>query len=143
MKYGAACILIALIFFSLTSCTGGGKLSVTDAWARPGVMGDNSAVYFTINNPTGQEESLVKASSAIAQAVELHMSMAGSEGTMMMQPQAEVKIPARGKISFEPGGLHVMLIDLPNDLNVGDQFELTLTFKNAGDQKVQVTVREP
>ena len=35
-----------------------------------------------------------------------------------------------------------MLLDLPAALEVGETFELTLQFENAGDRTVEVEVRE-
>jgi copper(I)-binding protein len=77
----------------------------------------------------------------VAGAVELHMTMM-NEGNMQMAPQQEVPVQA-GKTEFKPGGLHVMLIGLKQDLNPGDTFSLTLDFATAGEMSLQVTVSEP
>ena len=45
-------------------------------------------------------------------------------------------------VSFEPGGYHVMLPELTGPLEVGDEFELTLEFANAGAVTVTVEVAE-
>lgn len=47
-----------------------------------------------------------------------------------------------GKTEFKPGGLHVMLIGLNNDLRVGDTFTVTLNFEMTGEQTLSVTVKE-
>jgi copper(I)-binding protein len=116
-------------------------LSIRDAWARPATSGNNSAVYFVINNPGDQGDSLLSASTDIAQAAELHMSMVEGD-VMTMKKQDQVAVPAGGDIGFEPGGLHVMLIGLNQDLKVGDTFSLTLNFAKAGSRKLTVTVKE-
>lgn len=118
-------------------------VQVENVWARPGITGGNSAVYFTIRNTTGQDETLLSAQAEVAAAVELHMSTMSADGTMSMQPQESVPVPPNGEVNFEPAGLHVMLINLPEALSPGDQFPLTLTFQNAGEIEVQVTVNEP
>jgi copper(I)-binding protein len=64
------------------------------------------------------------------------------EGTMTMERQDLVGIPANGVVDFAPGGLHVMLTDLVNDLKVGDTFDLTLEFQRAGDITVEVEVKQ-
>jgi copper(I)-binding protein len=116
-------------------------LSIDGVWARPGKSGDNSAAYFTINNLDGQGDSLLSASTDVAQAAELHMSMMQG-GAITMQRQDQVDIPVSGKVEFRPGGLHVMLIGLNRDLKAGDTFTLTLTFANTGSRVLTVTVEE-
>lgn len=135
--------LLILMTILAAGCSQGGTLAVKDAWARPAVTGGNSAVYFTIDNRAGQPDSLLSASSQVAQTVELHQSMQKDDGTMAMHMQASVPIPAGETVEFTPGGLHVMLINLPNDLQVGDTFPLSLNFQNAGAVNLDVTVREP
>lgn len=118
-------------------------LSVKAAWARPGNAGGTGAVYFVIDNPTGEDDALLGASSAAAGQVELHMSMMGENDTMSMAPQASVPVPAGEKVAFEPGSLHVMLIGLVNDLQPGDKIQLTLRFQTAGELSLVAEVREP
>jgi hypothetical protein len=132
--------ILAAILVACASA-GGQNLQVTDAWARPGLAGGNSAAYFVIENGTASGDSLLSASSDVAGAVELHMTSM-QDGNMQMQQQHEVPVPA-GKTEFNPGGLHVMLIDLKQDLKPGDTFSLTLNFANAGAMPQQVTVSEP
>jgi hypothetical protein len=64
------------------------------------------------------------------------------DGNMQMMHQQEVPLPT-GKTEFKPGGLHVMLIGLNQDLNPGDMFSLTLDFVTAGVIPLEVTVSEP
>jgi hypothetical protein len=45
-------------------------------------------------------------------------------------------------VSLEPGGYHIMLLDLAEPLEDGDTFELTLRFEQAGEMDLTVDVRE-
>jgi copper(I)-binding protein len=141
--------LACLLALALSACGSGPgaraseELAVEDAWARPAAAGGTSAVYFVVNNPTGQEEVLLRASSAAAESTELHMSMEGHEGTMSMRPQDSVPVPAGGRLEFQPGGLHVMLVNLAEALEPEDTIPLTLHFQNAGEIQLVVPVREP
>ncbi len=130
------------VVLSLAGC-GAKMLHVQDAWARPANAGSNGAAYFTIQNPGKTEDALLSASASIAQAAELHLSSMNSEGTMTMQPQASVAVPAGEDVAFKPGGLHVMLVNLQRDLKIGDAFQLELEFQNAGTQIITVEVKEP
>jgi len=115
-------------------------LQVKDAWARPGLAGGNSGAFFVIDNP-GAADTLLSASSDVANAVELHKTVM-EDGVMQMIQQNSVPVP-KGETAFAPGGLHVMLIGLNNDLPVGDSFDVTLNFEAAGEQTITVEVKEP
>lgn len=132
-----------IVFGLAVSGCSAGTLSVKEAWARPAIAGGNSAIYFMIDNTTRQNDTLLSADCQVASHVELHMSSMSSDGTMSMHQQHSVPVPAGEKVEFKPGGLHVMLIDLPAELKVGDTFPLTLTFETYGKVQFDVVVREP
>lgn len=135
-------ILLILLVPLLSTCQREGHLSVDSPWVRPGAAGSNSAAYFAINNPTSEPDLLLSAACDLAAAAEIHLSRMREDGTMEMRPQENVPVPPGGSVNFEPGGLHVMLVDLQQDLNAGDTFDLRLTFQNAGEITVQVEVLE-
>jgi len=141
MKRTAFVLLILAIFF-LTAC-GEKALNVSDAWARPSTSGGNSAIYLVIDNPTSSDDVLLSASSTIAAAIELHMSTMDADGIMSMQPLANVPVAAGSQVTFQPGGLHIMLIDLNEDLIIGEYFSVTLHFQTAGDLTLEVPIQEP
>jgi copper(I)-binding protein len=133
-----------LLFVTLfaAGCRPAGELAAIDAWARPGTAGGNSAVYFTIDNPTGEADTLLSAAGDIAGQVELHLSKASSDGVMTMEQQMSVPVTGSSTVIFAPGGLHVMLIGLRQDLKVGDTFPLRLRFEKAGEITLTVSVED-
>ena len=60
-------------------------------------------------------------------------------GAMKMRAAAPLEIPPGGEVRLEPGGLHVMLMQLREPLEQGGQVPLTLIFEKAG----AVTVSAP
>ena len=61
--------IIVVVFVS--ACSSQETLSVENAWARPGISGGNTAIYFQVNNEAGEQDSLEKVSVSInAKAVE-------------------------------------------------------------------------
>jgi periplasmic copper chaperone A len=110
--------------------------------ASPGAMDMDTtdAVYFTIRNKGSAADELLSASSTVAHATEMHRSTL-TNGISSMKPVSTVDVPAGGTVSFDPGNYHVMLVGLQHDLNVGDHFDLTLTFKQDGKITVSVEVR--
>ncbi len=136
--------VISLLLLVVSGCAAGKQeLSVQDVWARPGLAGGTSAVYFVIDNPGEAAEVLKSARSDAAAQVELHKSEMDASGTMTMMPQESVSVPAGGKVEFKAGGYHVMLINLKQALQPGDTFSITLDFEKAGAKSYQVTVKQP
>jgi copper(I)-binding protein len=132
-----------LIFGSLAACTStGGELVVLDVWARPGIAGGNSAVYFTIDNPNAPADSLLQAASDVAERVEIHLSKSGADGVMIMEQQESVPVEGNSAVLFAPGGLHIMLVGLSQDMIVGETFSLRLQFEKAGEIALTVPVEE-
>ncbi|MGA1062278.1 MAG: copper chaperone PCu(A)C [Ilumatobacteraceae bacterium] len=68
---------------------------------------------------------------------EMEMDM----GAMVMQQIMALDLPAGETVNLEPGGYHVMLIDLAEPLAEGDTFNVTLDFAEADDLTVEVVVR--
>jgi len=145
MKRGLLFLLVILAASSLMSgcASSPGELVVQDAWARPAPGGGNSAIYFTIDNRGGQADTLLSAASDAAGTVELHISRMDDSGNMVMEHQNNVPVPAGETVNFEPGGLHVMLMDLNSDLQPQESLTVTLTFEKAGSIVVEASVREP
>ena len=63
-------------------------------------------------------------------------------GAMMMQEIEAVEVPAGGSVSLEPGGIHIMLLELAEPLEAGTSFDLTLILDDGEEHQVSVEVRD-
>jgi hypothetical protein len=117
-------------------------ISITDAWMRPGIAGGNSAIYFTVENLSDREEVLQGTQGDIAEAYELHRTTISEDDMMSMHHQMSIPIAANEQVLFEPGGLHVMVINLKRDVDEGEIIPLVLKFKTAGEIKLDVPVKQ-
>ena len=61
----------------------------------------------------------------------------------MLHRPTGFRVPARGALKLEPGGKHLMLIELYRPLGSGESVELTLCFEKAGTRSVSVPVHAP
>lgn len=136
-------LIVSILALLVAACLPSGELSVIDAWARPANQGDNSAIYFKINNPGPAVDALIEAQTEVAAQTELHKSEMDNQGVMSMHPQHQIEIPPDSQVEFAPGGYHVMLVDLQQDLKVGETVELTLRFNNFGEITLDVPVKQP
>lgn len=108
---------------------------------RPGVP--NLAIYISQIRNQGQEaDQLLSASTDIARTTELHeMKMDGE--MMHMRQVSAIDIPAHGTVDMSKGaGYHLMVMGVSRPLKAGDSFPVTLTFRKAGSQVIDVQVRE-
>lgn len=117
---------------------------VDGAWARATVAGQgSSAAYMALTAASGQ--TLVSVETPAAGRSEIHeMSMAGN--VMRMRALTDgLPLPAGQAVTLQPGGLHIMLMQLKRPLQAGEVLPLTLTFKGADGQtrtqQVPVTVQ--
>jgi periplasmic copper chaperone A len=147
----AAAVLLAL---SLAGCgeaegasasDGGGTITIEDGWVRATAGTDDptmSAAFMVINNGTDKDVALTAAASPVAGMVQLH-EMVMADGDMVMQEVADgITVAAgRGKV-LEPGGFHVMLMDVQQELAPGDEAEVTLTFSDGSTQTLTLPVKE-
>jgi copper(I)-binding protein len=118
-----------------------GDIAVADPFARASAGGAKvGAVFMTLKNSGSTTDALAGAESPVAERAELHTHI--KEGDiMLMRPVQAIDVPAGGSVSLQPGGLHVMLIDLRQPLMEGEAFPLTLTFAKAGAMTIEVPVR--
>lgn len=138
------------------------EVEVTDAWARTSPRVANAgAVYMQIANGGDLDDALVGVSveEAVAATAELHETAVVDDdgmdddgmddddngmddGMMEMRPVDRIDVPAGGSVTLEPGGHHVMLLELASPLEAGSTIEVTLVFAESGDQVVTVDVRD-
>ncbi len=101
-------------------------------------MGSELSGYLQIKNASGSDDRLIGVTSDFANAMLHETAINGDVATM--SELASVDLPAGATVEFKPGGLHIMLMNLKQDLKVGDTVNLTLEFEKAGKIAVSATV---
>jgi len=108
-------------------------ITLTNVWARPAVQGGNSAIYFILTNNEEDDLILIGASSDAAEFVEIHETTHEEDehtghDVMHMHELPELVVKGKDSLNFEPGGLHVMLINLHEPMRLNDRVQFTLQF---------------
>lgn len=102
-------------------------IMIEDAWAK--VSFKNGAVYMNIQNGDTYATELVKATSPIADRVELHNVIEQDGVFKMIHLDKEgIKVPAGEMVALMPNGYHVMIFGLKEKLKAGDKLPLKLYF---------------
>jgi periplasmic copper chaperone A len=150
----------------------GGTVSVSGAWVRNSPMAASvGAAYLVITSPVDDELIGVSVPTAIAARTEIHEtvmvqpdtendtendpendtendpendgnhgSMGG--GMMTMREVEAIQLPAGKMVLLQPGGLHVMLLDLAAPLEIGATFTAVLEFAVSDPIEVTFEVRD-
>jgi len=144
-----AALLVLSLALVLAACSpgggstasGGGIVTVSDAWVRAAAKGRTTAAYLQIVNGRLSDDTLVGVSTDAAGKASLHETTTDDSGMTGMQPMDGIKVPAGKTVMLEPGGFHVMLENLTADLAAGSQVRLVLTFEQGGPLNVTAEVR--
>ena len=127
-----------------TPTTAAGSVSVTDPWVRATSDTEQpamTAAFMALDNDGEEEIAIVGASSPLTGMVELHeMAMVDGESVMQEIEGGIVLAPARGQL-LQPGGMHIMLMGLTEELAPGDEVELVLELSDGSTVEVNAPVK--
>lgn len=154
-KTFARAIGSAMLALSLAACGGEAEepapaspeapegISVSDARLNlPAVAGNPGAVYFTVENESIADFMIMSVNVEGAENAVMHQT-ATWNNQPDMQEVLQLPIPAGGILALEPGGYHVMAMNLDEGLQVGGQTEVTLTFAGGDKVSFPAEIRAP
>lgn len=141
----AAAAFLAATALALTGCATASTATGTDAdsatpaaesvtventWVKAEDSG-MSAAFGEIENTGAGDVTIVSVASPASTALELHETVANETGEMTMREKGGgFTIAAGESLTLEPGGNHIMLMDLPDPIVAGDEVTFTLTFSD-------------
>ena len=118
------------------------QISISKAYIRqvpPGTP--NTAAYMHIIST--KNNRLIKVSGSIAEHIELHQHNTNQDGIMQMRPVNAINLPADTSIKLQPGGSHIMLLNLNQSIKPGDRFSFTFYFNKGKPITRAIEVRTP
>jgi copper(I)-binding protein len=131
--------LLACSFSAFAAVTE--QVQVTDGFVRAVPPGQQvSAAFMTIHNDDMNDHKVVSASSPAAKNVELH-THTHDNGVMKMRQIPEINLPAGGDAILKPGGLHVMLIGLTQELTADKPVAVTIKFEDGSEKALSLPVK--
>jgi len=107
------------------------------------VVGGMSAVYGTLTNNSDKDITLIGGTTSVANIVEVHQMMMMDSEMKMQKIDGGLVIPAGQTVLLEPGGNHLMLMDLVSDVLAGDQITVTFRFDGSADVVVDRMTAKP
>jgi copper(I)-binding protein len=141
MKNRWSLLVLSCAFWALPVWS---QVKVEEPWARATVAGQKSTgVYMKLT--AAQATQLVGVSSPVAGVAEVH-EMKMENNVMKMSAMPAINLPAGKPVALQPGGYHVMLMDLKGPLAKDSSVSITLQFKDSkgvvSQQEVKLPVKE-
>lgn len=131
----------AIVTASMLAAVAHAQVTVKDAWVRATVPQQKATGAF-MQLQAAKDSKLVSASSPLTPAVEVH-EMAMQDNVMKMRQVPSVELPAGKTVELKPGGYHVMLMDLKQQVKEGDSVPLTLVIEGKDGKRESVEVKAP
>jgi copper(I)-binding protein len=134
----AAAVVVMTMAWQRASA--GEGLKVEQPWARASLAGvRNGIVYGRLEDKGAAPVELVGASTPVADLVEFH-EHGMNAGVMTMRQLDRIEVKPGQVVMLQPGGMHMMLIDLKRPLKAGESFPLTLKLADGESVTVAVSV---
>ncbi|SIT69332.1 copper chaperone PCu(A)C [Microbacterium sp. RU33B] len=146
-------LLLAVAAFALTGCatsssttaedvTASESVSISDGWVKSADEG-MSAAFGELTNDSDRDITVVSATTEASSMLELHETVENDSGEMVMrQIDGGFVIPAGGSLALEPGGNHIMLMDLTAPLKAGEEVTFVLTFSDESTYEFTAPVKD-
>ncbi len=134
-------IIASLIGLSATAWAQTTTVKVEDAWVRGTVATQKATGAFMRLTPSANAR-LVSASSPVAGVVEIH-EMAMENDVMKMRQIPGLDLAAGRSMELKPGGYHVMLMDLKQQVKGGDSVPITLVFEDDAKKRFTQEISAP
>jgi len=91
--------------------------------------GETSAVYMQISNIGEDAVTITGATTSVAGIVEIHETVI-EDDVASMEPVTAIVIDAGETVELRPGGMHIMLMELTEDIEIEDTIELELMLES-------------
>lgn len=117
-------------------------ITITDAWVKSAPSG-MSAAFGTLTNTTSEDLTVVAVSSPASSTLEMHETIDDGTGQMLMrQIKGGFTVAAGTAVLLEPGGNHIMLMNLTAPLVAGEEVTFTLELADASTIEFTAVVKD-
>ena len=125
-------------------CPVAGAVAIEGAWIRAQEdQGAMSAAYFTLCNGGTQAVSVTGIAASVAGMVEAHETITDPSGRKMMRPLEGLTIAPGERVILQPGGSHLMLMDLTAPIAAGDSATITIRLSDGSSVSAEAVAKSP
>lgn len=148
-RFGAAA---SLTLFALTACSAtqpsnaapaAEEVTISDAWVKAAGPGEMTAVFGFFENSGEHDATVSSVRSVVSEQIELHETVPNESGQMVMREvEGGFVLPAEQGFALEPGGNHIMLMDLPQAVRAGEEASFTVAFADGSELDFTALVKD-
>ena len=118
-----------------------GSLVVSHVWTHENAPAAHAnAVYLTVANDGAEADRLIAVEGDFFEAAEMQAPVVSEDGTLKTTSLSSIEIAPSQSLTFQPGGVQIVLLGLEDTFFAGDHFHLVLVFEKAGRLEVEVEV---
>ncbi len=129
-------ILLSVLFLFQS----GNNITVKNTWMRPAPESFNTAVYCTIVNSGNKPDTLYKVTSDISDDIQIHETYK-KDDMMGMREVKNLVVAPHDSLVFKPGGYHIMVMNLKENVVINNSEKLTFDFSTAGEIEVEAKAK--
>lgn len=144
----AAFFAALFISFSLAGCAPAATspdvntVTIEDAWVRSSEYsakaGGMTGIFGKFTNHGKTDVTIAGGITSLSTMVQTHEVVDG----MMQEKKGGIVIKPGETVILEPGGLHIMIMDITSPIVAGDRFDFTFLFTGAGLQTLTLTAKD-
>ena len=109
------------------------------------VFGKNAksgAGYFVISNKNSDPVILKKVTADFGKAM-LHKTDGDKNGVAKMKHLKSIAVPGNGLLKLEPGGTHIMFMNISIEFDGSHKYPVTLVFEEQGSLDIDLKLKSP
>jgi hypothetical protein len=132
--------LVTIFILICSTLSFAAEVKVNDSWVRamPPGMG-MTAGYLTLENTSEKKLILESISSTAADDCSIHRTEI-KDGMSRMIEVHDLGINPHQILTMQPGGIHIMLMELTKPLKKGEKFPLQLNFSDGSKQIIEAVI---
>ena len=140
-------LTLAALFtaLTLTSCAPAAThtgVVIEDAWVRASEYSDHvggmTGIFGKFTNHSDKVVTIVGGTTDIASMAQTHQVLGG----VMQEKKDGIQLKPGETVTLEPGGFHIMIMDLKKPILSGDKITFTVKFDGAESQTLTLTAKE-
>ena len=115
-------------------------ITIEGAWLRPALENGTTAAYLDITNHTDNPITLTAITADFADMVQIHQTVVENDMAQMQHLERGLRIGAGETIRLQPGGYHIMLLNMRQNLDEGTTIPIAFAFDNGETTIVEARV---
>lgn len=140
-----ALIATLVMAFAIAGCTNQevhSGVTIENPWVRSSEYsakaGGMTGIFGKFTNHTDKVVTIIGGKTEMSMMVQTHEVKDG----MMTEKKGGIEIKPGETVTLEPGGLHIMIMDIAKPIVAGDKFDFTFLFDGADPQTFTLTAKD-